>query len=115
MLKSINHFYNTGVPDKYIRVEYIQPTGNNNPAADNINTARSFIDTGYIPNNNTKIILSYTHNIETDFGALFGGRTNTNDNVFGAWIGEESGGYFYPHYGDNGYDAKPISGLSLTR
>ena len=105
MLKSINHFYTSCLPAGYQRLDYIQPGGTyqNSP----------YIDTGVIPDNNTKIVLSYVHNDGNEFGALFGARIATTDSVFGAWIGD-SGGYYYPHWGSCSYDLKPLNGISLT-
>lgn len=106
-LDQINQFYTSGLPTGYKRLDYIQPGGDYLKGS-------SYIDTGIVPDHNTKIVLSYTHNSENEFGALFGARVKTTEQVFGAWIGD-SGGYYYPHWGNNSYELKPITGIPLTK
>ena len=65
------------LPIEYQEVEYIQSSGT------------QFIDTGFVPNDNTEIILVFTNNNATtgNYDCIFGTRTNaSNDNTFALWI-----------------------------
>ena len=65
------------LPQGYQEVEYIQSSGT------------QFIDTGFVPNDNTEIILVFTNNNATtgNYDCIFGTRTNaSNDNTFALWI-----------------------------
>lgn len=65
------------LPQGYQEVEYIESSGT------------QFIDTGFVPNDNTEIILVFTNNNATtgNYDCIFGTRTNaSNDNTFALWI-----------------------------
>ena len=65
------------LPIEYQEVEYIQSSGT------------QFIDTGFVPNDNTKIMLVFTNNNATtgNYDCVFGTRTNaSNANTFALWI-----------------------------
>ena len=77
--------------EKYIPVDYIESTGT------------QYIDTGFVPDSNTRIALDYQHT--GDFSALFGARKGATDSVFGAWIDPNA---IYPHYGHVAYTQATI-------
>ena len=65
------------LPQGYQEVEYIESSGT------------QFIDTGFVPNDNTEIILVFTNNNATtgNYDCIFGTRTTaSNDNTFALWI-----------------------------
>lgn len=65
------------LPQGYQEVEYIESSGT------------QFIDTGFVPNNNTEIMLVFNNNDATtgNYNCIFGTRTNaSNDNTFALWI-----------------------------
>lgn len=71
--------------------EYIESTGS------------QWIDTGFKPNNNTRLILDcQVTETPSSIKALFGGRTSEQNSVFGAWINT---GVLYPHYGNRVYNS----------
>lgn len=65
------------LPTEYQEVEYIESSGT------------QFIDTGFVPNNNTEIMLVFKNNDATtgNYNCIFGTRTSaSNDNTFALWI-----------------------------
>ena len=65
------------LPTEYQEVEYIQSSGT------------QYIDTGFVPNNNTEIMLVFTNTNDTtgNYYCIFGTRTTANnDNTFALWI-----------------------------
>ena len=65
------------LPIEYQEVEYIQSSGT------------QYIDTGFVPNNNTEIMLVFTNTNATtgNYYCIFGTRTTANnDNTFALWI-----------------------------
>ena len=65
------------LPQGYQEVEYIESSGT------------QYIDTGFVPNNNTEIMLVFSNNDATtgNYNCIFGTRTNaSNDNTFALWI-----------------------------
>lgn len=65
------------LPTEYQEVEYIESSGT------------QYIDTGFVPNDNTEIILVFTNNNATtgNYDCVFGTRTNaSNANTFALWI-----------------------------
>ncbi len=61
----------------------------------------NYIDTGFKPNNNTKVVIdiknetTYTQSLTVT--SLFGARSASSQNVFGIWLHEKA---IYPHYGN---------------
>ena len=90
-----NEIYEDILGKDYQQLEYLEATGN------------QYINTGFIPNNNTHIQITYKSKTN-ELKALFGARAASNRSVFTAWIQE---GNIYTHYGDRDYNAiSPISG-----
>lgn len=76
----------------YQQLEYIES-----------NTSGQYIDTGFVPNADTSIELSFKYNgqeIGPTVDGLFGARVNSTNSVFGMWIASD---YVYPHYGSKSY------------
>ena len=90
-----NEIYEDILGKDYQQLEYLEATGT------------QYINTGFAPNNNTHIQITYKSNTD-GLKALFGARTASNRNVFTAWVQE---GKIYTHYGNRDYNAiSPISG-----
>lgn len=94
-----NIYIKTGVsgslPSEYAELDYIESDGS------------QCINTGFNPNNNTRIKLDFELFNISNTSALFGGRNATQENVFGAWFTTDN--TFCPHYGNVAYNTHPIS------
>lgn len=82
------------LPNGYTRVEYIQSSGS------------QYIDTGFKPNQNTRIVLDFENlgnysSMATGLCPLFGVRNASTVACFALWIGTKS----YPQYGNAAYNA----------
>lgn len=86
----ITYDLDTGLPLEYTQLEYI------------ISSGSQYINTGFIPNGNTKIEIDF-RNMSTAFLALFGARIAENNSVFGTWI---DGSKIHPHYGNTYYNTQ---------
>ena len=75
------------LPSGYTPLAYIESTG------------MQYINTGFIPDNNSRIVMNFEL-VGSTFGALYGARKATTNSVFGMWIED---GKAYPHYGNVGY------------
>ncbi|MBQ6841268.1 MAG: hypothetical protein IJO63_04045 [Bacilli bacterium] len=75
----------------YDEANYISNTGDT--------VGLSYLNTGYVPDSNTKLMLEYSANNHT-FGCMFGARKTTADSVYGMWIGSQNGNYAWIHYGN---------------
>lgn len=82
------------LPDGYTQVEYIQSSGT------------QYINTGFIPDSESRIVLDFYADAGTSIKALFGARIATASNVFGLWLNYSSS--VYPHYGSVTYTSNPI-------
>ena len=90
-----NEIYEDILGKDYQQLEYLEATGT------------QYINTGFTPNNNTHIQITYKSKTG-ELKALFGARTASNQNVFTAWVQD---GKIYTHYGNRDYNAiSPISG-----
>ena len=90
-----NKFYGNIGEDKFItpyeKVEYIESTGT------------QYINTGFIPNNNTRVVLDFSMTKQNASSQIFGSRYNTSSRVFAFNINAENTWRF--GYGDTYYSA----------
>ena len=86
---------NGSLPSGYIELDYIESNGS------------QCINTNFNPNNNTRIKLDFELFNISETTAFFGGRNDTQVNVFGAWF--TTSNTFCPHYGNVSYSTHPIS------
>lgn len=83
------------LPSGYIQVEYIESSGT------------QYIDTGYKPNQDTRLVLDvYSFYEGSDYKVLFGARPSANNDAFGMWL-DDTG--IYPNYGDGTVTAYHIN------
>lgn len=75
-------------------LEYLQATGT------------QYIDTGYVPNQNTRIVLDAHIVPTTTNDPVFGARTATTNNVFALWTSSTA---VNPQYGNVAYNTQTIS------
>ncbi len=95
-----NEIYEDILGKEYQQLEYLESTGT------------QYIDTGFQPNNNTHIQITYKSNT-AELKALFGARATSNQKVFTAWVED---GAIYTHYGNRDYNAiSPISGNTYQK
>ena len=92
---------NGSLPSGYVELDYIESSGT------------QCINTNFNPNNNTRIKLDFELFTLSQTSALFGGRDDTEVNVFGAWF--TTSNTFCPHYGNVNYNTHPISFSDKTR
>lgn len=83
------------LPEGYTQLTYIQSTGT------------QYIDTGYVPNQNTRIILDAHVVPTTSIDPVFGSRTATNKNAFGLWLTAPDA--VNPQYGNVSYGTQTIN------
>lgn len=89
----VDEFKTSRPPEGYIEVEYIETTGS------------QYINTGFMPNNNSSILLDFRYMGEIEGGSvqsLFGARMAGEVGVFGMWLNKTD---VYPHYGNVIYTA----------
>lgn len=83
------------LPEGYTQLTYIQSTGT------------QYIDTGYVPNQNTRIILDAHVVPTTSIDPVFGARTATDKNAFGLWLTAPDA--VNPQYGNVSYGTQTIN------
>lgn len=83
----------TTLPEDYTKLTYIESSG------------KEYIDTGFIPNQDTRVIIDYEHIGSGAISAMFGARQKTEEAVFGTWIEERA---IFPQYGNLTFNKYPI-------
>ena len=78
MIRVKNPNYVDSIPDEYQEVEYLESTGT------------QYIDTGFVPNQDTRVTFDFAYVSSTNLGRLFGTRntgeaSNTQCFAFGTW------------------------------
>ena len=88
------------VPEGYTQVEYIESSGT------------QYIDTGFKPNQDTKVILDADiTSAASDFSAIFGSRINYDNTAFSVWVKPDT---FHSDYA-NGYIQNQMTPSALGR
>lgn len=82
------------LPSTYQQVEYIGTSGSQH------------IDTGYKPNNNTRLVMKFSFVSVPSTNAVFGSRNGTTDKNFNLWA---TGSSFNPQYNGNDWSSNPVS------
>lgn len=83
------------LPTGFTQVEYIHNGSNTTP----------YIDTGIYANGTDTYEIDLMFNSLPATRAVFGARTTANAGARVLWAGQDA---FYPQYGDNAFDAKPV-------
>ena len=83
------------LPEGYTQLTYIEATGT------------QYIDTGYVPNQNTRIILDAHIVPTTSIDPVFGSRTALDGNAFGLWLTAPDA--VDPQYGNVRYNTQTIN------
>lgn len=89
------NFEKVALPSGYTQVEYIESSGTQH------------IDTGFVPNQDTRVIMEYANTGSYDdysgaVGALFGARTSATSNAYALWIDENT---IYPNFASKNHTA----------
>lgn len=84
------------IADSIRLLEYIQSSGT------------QCINTGFVPNQNTRVILDWQNNqLESENACLYGSRTSTQNNVFALWLSADS--QVNGQYGNVAYNTHPLT------
>lgn len=89
-----------GVATKYTRLEYIESSGT------------QYIDTGFKPNQDSRIVVDFHKSPYSSIECLFGVRIANGNDGFAVWATDS---IVYPLFADNTYDKYPITINSLQR
>lgn len=80
----------SALPDGYVQLEYIESTGT------------QYIDTGFKPNQNTRVVADMNVSLKTTIQALFGARHSYQSNSFNVFsLGSTDGGGYQSDYASN--------------
>lgn len=88
------------LPSGYTRLDYIESSGT------------QYIDTGFKPNGNSRVVMDFEGVAISQTLALFGARSTNSTNAFGMWV---EGGKAQAQYGNVGYNTKPITITNTDR
>lgn len=87
--RMLNLIPKTGLPKGYFRCEYIESDGTN------------YIDTGFKPNQDTKVVLDFYSSGASSYKCIFGARIKNGEDCFAFWIKDDIA---HPQIADNSYN-----------